>query len=542
MIKDFRYIIKRVIIGVLICIAISCINSCKVKALNNETITFVIPNTEELFSYDLDIDTYPYYYGYMSNVTYDNTPAFAVYFAFSDSPFVYSGMQTDNCGNGLSIYCYGSMNSNSNNKKRVSLIYNRNTGAVLYDGRETPSNFSNGRNYIATYNYEDFKNYVSSFNYSPYGFPYLDGGVAFITSNDIYDFNNNLVLTKDYINILISNVPSILKIDSAPLIKNNILVEMSLFPYFTIFDTDNYDYQYGFASDNELPNIWLSLDTDAQWLQFRSNGTVFVRIKDKSTNEIIDTATFTIDNMGRPVEDEDAYIDISSEYRTENYLNNNISSSSYSKIKEVQLYLDYNPKSSFYRYFYQYIPVNNGEYATEPNNNNWEELGSSNNGSRTYVVSQNGVMFAKMEDKDGNVVATANYKVENIGDLASDNPNENNTNAWYNRIGKKLNFGGPIGSLINIPITLLRTIYNGVNGVGGVCYSYNLGSLWGTNLSLPCVNLSHYLGALYTTIDIICSSVMIYYIFKMLTMAYDKFLRMERDPLSAEDFYRDNKD
>lgn len=49
----------------------------------------------------------------------------------------------------------------------------------------------------------------------------------------------------------------------------------------------------------------------------------------------------------------------------------------------------------------------------------------------------------------------------------------------------------PISSLLTLPLKLLNNINTGLSGT---CSSFNLGSLFGTELSLPCINLEQRLG------------------------------------------------
>lgn len=57
----------------------------------------------------------------------------------------------------------------------------------------------------------------------------------------------------------------------------------------------------------------------------------------------------------------------------------------------------------------------------------------------------------------------------------------------------------PVSDLITMPITFLQRLNNNINGS---CTTWNLGSLLGTNLTMPCINLSDILGStLYNLID-----------------------------------------
>lgn len=57
----------------------------------------------------------------------------------------------------------------------------------------------------------------------------------------------------------------------------------------------------------------------------------------------------------------------------------------------------------------------------------------------------------------------------------------------------------PVSDLITMPITFLQRLNNNINGS---CITWNLGSLLGTNLTMPCINLQQILGStLYNLID-----------------------------------------
>lgn len=88
---------------------------------------------------------------------------------------------------------------------------------------------------------------------------------------------------------------------------------------------------------------------------------------------------------------------------------------------------------------------------------------------------------------------------------------------------------GPIADLLLLPLTLLRAFYSGFNGT---CTTFNLGSLLGTNLTLPCIDLRSILGnSLYNTIDIAISLFMILNIVLMCIDIFDRLTSLE-DPFN----------
>lgn len=117
-------------------------------------------------------------------------------------------------------------------------------------------------------------------------------------------------------------------------------------------------------------------------------------------------------------------------------------------------------------------------------------------------------------------------------DLLGDNNVSNDTNTTLDSLldknGTTQSTFGPVADLILLPLTLFGAFYN---SFGGTCSSYDLGSLLGHNIVLPCINLRNILGnGLYTTIDLAISLFLIYnivmmcvHIFDRLTSLYDPF-------------------
>lgn len=74
-------------------------------------------------------------------------------------------------------------------------------------------------------------------------------------------------------------------------------------------------------------------------------------------------------------------------------------------------------------------------------------------------------------------------------------------------MNSKLGTNNVISDLLLLPITLFQNVLNSINGT---CSPWNLGSLFGTNLVLPCIDLSSLLGsALYGVIDVLLSGIFV---------------------------------
>lgn len=88
---------------------------------------------------------------------------------------------------------------------------------------------------------------------------------------------------------------------------------------------------------------------------------------------------------------------------------------------------------------------------------------------------------------------------------------------------------GTITNLLTLPIQLLQHF---VNGMQTSCSTLNLGSLFGTNLTLPCINISDYLGStLTTTIDLLFSGFMILSMAKKLIKIFNDFTNLKSNQI-----------
>lgn len=87
----------------------------------------------------------------------------------------------------------------------------------------------------------------------------------------------------------------------------------------------------------------------------------------------------------------------------------------------------------------------------------------------------------------------------------------------------------PITDLLTLPLTLLTYYLNGFNEL---CSPFTLGSLLGTNLVIPCIDLEDRLGSnLWNIIDGLCSIFLIYNIAMMCIQIYEAITSFE-DPVS----------
>lgn len=328
---------------------------------------------------------------------------------------------------------------------------------------------------------------------------------------------NNRITTPTYFDIL---PPTASKIISLNPVKFNtasgVIFRYFFSPEFSNFNTNNFIYQYKFGNGS----VWLNLNENNQLLQVNNNGTIYVRVKDLNTDEVVDSQTYTITDIGTFTTEQDYNINFSGEYRTSDYLNNNVSKSQ-SIIKEYQIYVDYLPKVSILKYQYQYITS-----GTCNDVQTWQQVASADNGSITYVASQNGTLCARILDSSDTVQYEDSFEVSTIGDFAFDT-DSNQVKGFFNKISSKINYGGPVGSLFRIPVETLSTLYSTMNNSNS-CTPYSLPPILGTTMQFGCYNFRSILGdTFYFELDAIFTFILCIGLFKMALKLYHNLISMK---------------
>lgn len=92
--------------------------------------------------------------------------------------------------------------------------------------------------------------------------------------------------------------------------------------------------------------------------------------------------------------------------------------------------------------------------------------------------------------------------VEDVNDtLKDDDIDSSNTTDTLSDLSDSLPTNSVISDLLLLPVRLFQSVLNSINGS---CTTFNLGSLFGTNLTLPCINIESLVGStLWTVIDIL---------------------------------------
>lgn len=108
--------------------------------------------------------------------------------------------------------------------------------------------------------------------------------------------------------------------------------------------------------------------------------------------------------------------------------------------------------------------------------------------------------------------------------ISEDSPN---TNQDIQDMDDMVASDTPITDLITMPLTLINAY---INGIGATCSPVNLGNLYGTTLTLPCINLEQRLGSnLWGIIDALFSLFMCYNIGMLFVSAFDGITSLRDD-------------
>ena len=119
-----------------------------------------------------------------------------------------------------------------------------------------------------------------------------------------------------------------------------------------------------------------------------------------------------------------------------------------------------------------------------------------------------------------NAVNSVNDSINNDS-VSSDNDNSSTASGWASKNASD----NVVADMVLMPITFLNAFNNGFKGS---CSSYNLGSLFGHNINLPCINVANFLGqSLWSIIDILMSGFLILGIGKKFVRVFNDFTNLK---------------
>lgn len=140
------------------------------------------------------------------------------------------------------------------------------------------------------------------------------------------------------------------------------------------------------------------------------------------------------------------------------------------------------------------------------------------------VINSSGLATASSVQDVKRGVNEVKQELSNI-DSTLNNSSVDSSDSTINNLKNQIPTNSVISDLLLLPVRFLQ---NFVNALGSSCSQFNLGSLYGTNLYMPCINIENYLGsAIWTTIDLIISGLFIYALRKKFIEIYQNLTNLK---------------
>lgn len=157
---------------------------------------------------------------------------------------------------------------------------------------------------------------------------------------------------------------------------------------------------------------------------------------------------------------------------------------------------------------------------------NVESLGNADSLTPSQIeniVKNSGLATATSVEEVNTAVQKVQEETKKVNDTISSSDVDDPSSS-INSFKDKIAENGVITQLIGLPVTLFTKVLNSVNGT---CTSYNLGSLFGTDIIFPCINISNYLGStLWSVIDVLISGLFVYSISKKFIKVFEHMSSM----------------
>lgn len=132
-------------------------------------------------------------------------------------------------------------------------------------------------------------------------------------------------------------------------------------------------------------------------------------------------------------------------------------------------------------------------------------------GQNNQIINQNQTII--------NQGAITNSKIDDVNNSIN-NSNVDDPSSKFDDFESKVASNNVIARLVLLPVTLFQWVLVGVNNVCTTPIS--LGSLFGSELIIPCINLENYLGSsLFNVIDVLISGLFVYTIGKKMISVFN---------------------
>lgn len=141
--------------------------------------------------------------------------------------------------------------------------------------------------------------------------------------------------------------------------------------------------------------------------------------------------------------------------------------------------------------------VTNNDLLTQINS----KLGTIITNEQATTNAINNQTQQQHSDAEAQKEATDNIN-DSINDSSTDDPTNDLDDMQENEISNSV-----ISDLLLLPLNMFQRIINSINGT---CSTFNLGSLYGSNLTLPCIDISSIIGSsLWGVIDVLFSGIFV---------------------------------
>ena len=147
------------------------------------------------------------------------------------------------------------------------------------------------------------------------------------------------------------------------------------------------------------------------------------------------------------------------------------------------------------------------------NNNNTQQIINNQNSNTQQIISSNQQLH------NDNQQINQSINNSSYSDVGAD------VQSLEEQIGADFTTNTPISDLITMPFTLLNAYSNGISSS---CSSFNLGSLYGTDIIFPCIYPQNYLGSsLWGVIDLLFCIFLVYNIAMLVVHIYDSITSLD---------------
>lgn len=156
-----------------------------------------------------------------------------------------------------------------------------------------------------------------------------------------------------------------------------------------------------------------------------------------------------------------------------------------------------------------------------------ENLGLATNLSSSdiqNIINNSGLATASSVEEVQRSINEVKQEISDVNDTMNDSSVDSSDDTLSD-LQDSLPTNSVISDILLLPVRLLQAI---INSLGGTCSSFNLGSLYGTNLVMPCIDIEHYVGsAIWTFIDLVFSGMFVLVIRKKFIQIWENITNLK---------------